>query len=128
MTVMAIDYGRSRWGVAIGSGLFAQPLAVLPTHNAWDKLAQLISSHRPDLIVIGQSEGKMAEESSIFASEVTSRTGIPSVLSDETLSSQESMALLRQRYSGKRMPPPPYDHYAAAVILEHYLEDHAQKN
>lgn len=128
MTIMAIDYGRSRWGVAIGSGLFAQPLAVLPSQSAWSMLGQLTTSHRPDLIVIGQSEGKMAEESAVFAKEVTQRTGIPTVLSDETLSSQESMALLRQRYAGKRMPPPPYDHYAAALILEHYLEDHAEKS
>jgi putative transcription antitermination factor YqgF len=127
----AIDYGTQRIGTAFATTFLAEPLEVVPNNDdAFQRLHQLITQHVPDVIVVGLSEKEMAEQTKKFVAElgVYLSTKMPEVplfeFADETLSSVEVYQKLYE--SGKRdiRQHGAIDHYAAAQILQEYLDLH----
>jgi putative pre-16S rRNA nuclease len=143
-SILAIDYGRARFGLAIADAetLLPRPLAALERINRNEdmrRLRELIREHRVRQIVVGLplrldgSRGEMAEEAARFAARAAKQFGLPVELVDERLTSWEAERLLEEQ-SGrvfneskmhgrkKQRERTSVDSVAAAVILKEYLE------
>jgi putative Holliday junction resolvase len=135
--VLAIDYGRKRFGLAISDemGVTSRPLSTLARTNRRDDLRRLrllAREHGVRCIVVGLplhldgAESEMATEATRFAKRLAQHLSLPVELADERLTSWEaaqhaptkSRAPGGQRKSGKRAT---HDDVAAAIILREYL-------
>jgi putative Holliday junction resolvase len=131
---LALDYGTRRIGVAIQYGTLAEPLEVIGnrttaqaeagevTLGALNRIKTLCQEHKVTQILIGLSEGEMAAKSQKFGNLVQSKCQLPVIYWDETLSSITVAARLRSAGQGQRLGRGPIDQFAAAVILEDWLD------
>ncbi len=121
MKVLALDYGTVRVGVAISFASLAQPLLILPNDaNLLANIVKLIQEHHISEIVVGLSENQMVQKTKRFVKDLQTVTTLPITFIDETLTSYQVHQWLRQAPAKKRRGP--IDHFAAAVILENYLQ------
>jgi putative holliday junction resolvase len=138
--ILAIDYGRKRFGLAISDelGMTSRPLATLPRTNRRDDLRRirlLARENEVRCIVVGlplRLDGginEMAKEATQFARRLAQHIGLPVEMADERLTSWEAGALraetsaksARRRTGLKTTGRPTHDDVAAAVILRDYL-------
>ena len=78
----------------------------------------------PEVFLVGVSEKKtMAQLSQEFGQKLAQQFHLPVKLYDETLSSVEVKRKLHERHQGKKQYKGPIDHYAAALILQNYLDE-----
>ena len=132
--VLAIDYGRKRFGLAVSDALrvTASPLATWTRSNRRRDLARLRGLCREQeirLIVIGWplqlggTRGEMALEAAAFAERIREELGIPVELVDERLSSWEAQETISEGAPGRsrNRKQDRLDAVAAAVILRDYL-------
>jgi putative Holliday junction resolvase len=119
MKTLGIDYGRSKIGVAIGINSFAEPFKVIRVNSFDDSLQKVkkeIDVEKPDRVVVGISEGEMAEESKKFAD------GIGAVTFDETLTSKDAQKLSIEAGIKRKKRHALEDAYAASLMLQNYLD------
>jgi putative Holliday junction resolvase len=150
-SIMAVDYGRARIGLAIAeeqTGM-PRPLLTLTRINRNEdmrRLRELAREHRVRRIVVGLplrldgTRGEMAEEATRFAARLRKQLGLPVDMLDERLTSWEAERLLEEQSGrvlheakmhakGARPARASVDAVAAAVILKEYLEHrHATKS
>lgn len=134
-TLLGIDYGLARIGLAVARVGLAEPLLVLENDlvssgevvrqmtigpRALKQLQTIIQQENIEEIVVGVSEAKMAEKILQFVDFLKTQLSLPINLVDETLSSYEVAEKLKDLPQKYRHGP--IDHYAAAIILENYLE------
>ncbi len=122
--VLAIDYGIKRVGLAVAETPLAEPLMVLENTSEAELLKQLktvFEQHHVQTIVVGLSEGEMAERTQQFIATLRSMTSVPILTWDETLTTHQAHHKLRQR--GQAGPHRPVvDHLAAAELLQDFLD------
>jgi putative Holliday junction resolvase len=115
-TILALDYGRARIGLAIADAeaRLAKPLATLERINRNEdmrRLRELAREQGVTQIIVGLplrldgSHGEMAEEASRFAERVRKQIGVPVEMVDERLTSWEAERLLEEQ-GGRPMNPP----------------------
>lgn len=115
-TILALDYGRARIGLAIAGAeaRLAKPLATLERINRNEdmrRLRELVREQGVMQIIVGLplrldgSRGEMAEEASRFAERVRKQTGVPVEMVDERLTSWEAERMLEEQ-GGRTMNPP----------------------
>jgi putative Holliday junction resolvase len=115
-TILALDYGRARIGLAIADAQvrLAKPLATLERINRNEdmrRLRELAHEQGVTQIIVGLplrldgSHGEMAEEASRFAERVRKQIGVPVEMVDERLTSWEAQRLLEEQ-GGRPMNPP----------------------
>ncbi|HCC84324.1 MAG TPA: Holliday junction resolvase RuvX [Candidatus Pacebacteria bacterium] len=131
---LALDYGTRRIGVAVSTGTLAEPLEVVSNRPEPEAFANVVSlgalrriktlcqDHQVAQILIGLSEGKMAELTQKFAQFVKTECQLPIIFWDETLSSVTVVSRLKAAKIDRRSQPK-IDHFAAATILEDWLEN-----
>ena len=119
MRLLGIDYGKRKIGLAISEGRLAEPWKVIrykDTRILSEQLQRIIKENDVEKVVVGISEGRMAEESKKFAKRIGAETF------DETLSTHDAqrvsieMGIKRKKRKGME------DAYAAALILQGYLD------
>jgi putative Holliday junction resolvase len=150
-TILAIDYGKARIGLALAdieAGL-PRPLTTIERVNRNEdmkRLRELTRDHAVKEIVVGLplrldgTRGEMAEEATRFGERVRKQLGLPVEMVDERLTSWEAERLLEEqagkvfhdhtpahRYvmahrKRKQSARATVDAMAAAVILKEYLE------
>lgn len=144
-SILAIDYGRSRIGLAIADSEAAlpRPLETLERINRNEdmrRLREIAREHGVKQVVVGLplrldgSRGEMADEAVRFAMRVSKQLGLPVELIDERLTSWEAERLLEE-HSGRPLRDSgpikkrkgiatrvTVDAVAAAVILKEYLD------
>lgn len=121
MRLLGLDYGRKRIGVALAEGPLAEPLTVLENNQQVIKdISSLCQEHHSRAVVLGISEGKMAEEIREFAHLLEANLKVPLFLHDETLTSVEAKLKLRHHKKSKRIKP--QDAYQASLMLQDYLD------
>ncbi|MGB7281427.1 MAG: Holliday junction resolvase RuvX [Candidatus Acidiferrum sp.] len=150
-TILALDYGRARIGLAIASrqAALARPLATLDRINRNEdmrRLRELVREHGVKQIVVGLplrldgTRGEMAEEATRFGQRVHKQMGLPVEMVDERLTSWEAERLLEEQ-QGRTIQAPTsknpkkkentklgVDAMAAALILKEYLDrQHAEQ-
>jgi putative Holliday junction resolvase len=129
--LIGIDYGGKRIGVAVSdSGVLASPHSVIA--NEGDVIGRLDALGRElaaDLYVVGLPRRARSSDGEAryrrFAEELRQRTCKPVVLWDETLTSVEAEARLRESGRKRSRSKDDLDKYAAAVMLQSYLDDRA---
>ena len=150
-SILAVDYGRVRIGLAIADAetQMPQPLSTLERINRNEdmrRLRELVREHGVRQIVVGLplrldgTRGEMAEEVERFAQRLRKQIGVPVELVDERLTSWEAERLLEEvqgrfihdeklgaaRKQKKAQSKMTVDAVAAAVILKEYLERQGQ--
>ena len=136
-TVLALDFGLKRIGVASGDTLTrtARPRGAIGNGHGgpdWAALQRILDDVRPARIAVGEpynadgSASPLTETVRRFAAELKQRSSLPVDLVDERWSSQDAEERLRTaRASGlraKRVSKADVDATAAAVILERWFE------
>lgn len=125
MNILGIDYGRSKIGLAIAGGSLADPLQVIrytDTKTLVDKLIKVIEEESIEKVVFGVSEGEMAKESKNFSINLGKIIKIPVETFDETLSTQDAQRMSREAGIGPKRRHQMEDAYAAAIMLQNYLD------
>jgi putative holliday junction resolvase len=149
--ILAVDYGRTRIGLAIAESLqgIAQPLGTLQRINRNEdmrRLRELVRDNAVKLVLVGLplrldgARGEMAEETERFAERLRKQIGVAVEMADERLTSWEAERLLeevqgrfiheekltghkKQKSVNAKMS---VDAVAAAVILKEYLDRREQ--
>ena len=125
MQILGVDYGRKKVGLAIANGPLAEPYSVIryeDTKVLIGELQKIIEENKIEKLVVGISEGQMAEETKIFLSAIRNTFSVPVETFDETLSTQEAQTLSIEAGLKKGRRKSLEDAFAAAVILQNYLD------
>ena len=139
MKILALDLGKRRIGLAISDdlGITAQGLPTLRRKNNRTDLAalsRLIREKAVDLILIGNplhmsgDAGVQAENARAFADLVSHRTGKPSELWDERLTTVEASRVLRASGISLEKRKRAIDRLSAVILLQSYLDFRAMGN
>jgi putative holliday junction resolvase len=142
-TILSVDYGRARIGLAIATAeaRLPRPLTTLERINRNEdmrRLRELVREHDVKQIIVGLpllldgTRGEMAEEAHRFAERARKQIGVPVEMVDERLTSWEAERLLEEEFGKKyhdesekkkklSNEKPTVDSVAAAVILREYL-------
>ncbi|MEX0895497.1 MAG: Holliday junction resolvase RuvX [Patescibacteria group bacterium] len=119
--ILAIDFGSQRIGLAISFGILAEPLTIIPNDEiAVQYVCSILEDYRVTKLLIGISEGRMAEQSREFGALLARVTKVPIEYADETLSTQTVRKKLKD--AGKN-PDQFVDHFAAAEILQQWMDE-----
>ncbi|MCX7634575.1 MAG: Holliday junction resolvase RuvX [Syntrophales bacterium] len=133
MTILALDYGERRIGVAISdeTHTLARGLTTIVRRNRrtdTGTIRELVERHGVERIVIGYPrhldgrEGSQCQRVRRFAALLERVLGKPVVLWDETLSSREAQELMKDRGRKDRRQAGVVDRVAASLILQGYLD------
>lgn len=117
--ILAIDYGRSKVGLAIADGPLAEPMQVIRYKDIkilGEQLKRIVEQEKIEKVVVGVSEGEMGEESKKFAK------SIGAVTFDETLSTQDAQRLAMEAGIPQKKRHEMEDAYAASIMLQNYLD------
>ena len=129
---MGIDYGGKRIGIATSdSGVLATPHSVIENvGNPVDRIAEIGEALETDTYVVGvarRSRTTAGEQKfHDFAASLRQRTCKTVVLWDESLSTVEAAARLREG-GRKRRDQTDIDMYAATIILQAYLDEQGRR-
>jgi putative Holliday junction resolvase len=129
MSIIGIDLGAKRIGIAVSdSGVMASPHSVV--RNEGDVVETLAGIGRElgaDTFVVGIPRRPGAREGTYrdFAERLRQKTCKEVVLWNEALTTVEASERLREAGRGRRDAQREIDKYAAAVILQSYLDDRA---
>ena len=133
MRALGIDFGERRIGLAVSDaeGRFALPHSILARTSdaaAVEEIAALAAREEIAWIAVGEARGKdgargpAAERARRFAGRVAARTGLPVEMVDETLTSREAAARLRDAGVGARKSKARLDAVAAQLLLQEALD------
>jgi len=117
MKTLGVDFGEKKIGLAVSFGPLAEPFRVVRTAGWQARLVKICQEEKIERLVVGVSEGKMAEKQKRFASRLGEVCCLPVFLVDETLTSREAIDKMRQL--GKRGEE---DKFAATLLLQRFLE------
>jgi len=123
--VLGIDYGRKKIGLAVAEGPLAEPYEILRYQDIKilvKNIRKIVETLKIEKVVIGISEGKMAEETKNFGKRLEEKIGIPVFFQDETLTTQEAQRLAISAGIKRKKRRALEDAYSAALILQSYLD------
>jgi putative Holliday junction resolvase len=131
-TLIGFDFGEKRIGVAVGETetRLAHPVAAIAeeaTEARLTAIGRLVAEWRPAGFVVGLprhadgGEHEVARLAGKFARRLNARFGLPVAFVDETLTSAEAGARLREA-GGRAKGKGDLDAHAATVILQSYLD------
>lgn len=124
MKILGIDYGERRIGLAITEGEIARPLRVESgIRNQELRIKKICEREKVTKIVIGISEGRMAEKTREFGQELQKVTGLPVEFYDETLTTQEAIRKMVESGTSQKKRREFRDAISAALILQGYLDN-----
>jgi putative Holliday junction resolvase len=133
-TLLGVDYGARRIGVAISEGRIAIPLTIIEhTTRAGDidAVAQLARERDVRAVVVGLpamtlsgEEGEQARRARRFGDALARRLEAPVVYQDESYSSATAIGLAEAAATRGRAgkAKPRLDDLAAAVILQSHID------
>jgi len=134
MRILAIDYGSTRIGVALGdpTGTLARPLPFLNAKadpKLAREIAELAVKEQAGMVILGLprnmdgSSGEAADKVKVFAEELRKSLGAtPLKLIDERLSTVQASRQLQQSGKNARKQRDRIDSEAASVLLQSYLD------
>lgn len=130
MTVLGIDPGREKCGVAVCAPGRVVARAIVPPGELPSLVARWTAEHRTDAVVVGGGTGSRQVLAALAG--LAGSTRIPAVVVAEE---RDTTLCARRRYFQEhpprgwrrlvplslQVPPEPYDDYAAVLIAEQYL-------
>lgn len=128
MRILGIDYGKRKIGLALSEGKLAEPFKVIRAVSSGDmvkKVIEVIKVEKVERVVVGISEGQMANETRNFLSAISNKLStIKFEIFDETLTTQEAQALSRAAGIKRKRRKELEDAFAACVMLQSYIDNH----
>ncbi len=131
MTVIGIDFGDKRVGIAKSEGVIASGVCTVNVNgieDAANKVSQKIKELGGEKIVIGLpknmdgTEGFRAERTRRFASLIKENTGIDCIFMDERLSTAEAYTYMNITGFSSKKRRGVIDTLSAQVILQSWLD------
>ncbi len=125
MRILGIDYGKKKIGLALATSKIAEPFMVLRVESfqeGVDRVVDVVEYERIEKIVIGISEGKMAEETKAFGNKLEEQSEKLIVYQDETLSTQQAQEMAIEAGINRKKRKSLEDAYSATIILQSYLD------
>jgi putative Holliday junction resolvase len=131
MTILGLDVGEKRIGVALAEGLLAIPLTVINRRveeTDMELIMALVEEYRAERIVVGLPRlmngdiGTQAEETLSFSGALAEHVDIPVDTWDERLSTVTAERLLIDTGMKRKKRKGKIDAMAAAIILQAYLD------
>lgn len=126
MKTLGIDYGRSKVGIAIGIDTFAEPLKVIKYKDIKtlsEVIKKIVEEEKIKKVIVGISEGTMAEEIKIFVSTIAKHLmPIACETYDETLTSSDAQKMSIAAGVPQKRRHDMEDAYAASIMLQNYLD------
>jgi len=131
-TVLGIDYGLRRIGIATGQTITgsASPITTLNQINGstdWEAIENLIDQWKPQALIVGMpyyldgKENDMTKVVEAFCLELEQRFTIPIFKINEALSSYEAEAMLKKNTKIGKHNKHEIDKMAAAIIVQNWL-------
>lgn len=126
LPALGIDFGTKFVGIALAAAPLAQPLTIAANNEyLLNYICTLIDDYQINTVVIGISENKTAELTKVFTRRLAATVSARIEYADETLSTQIVKAKLHA--AGRRLRPDDrVDHYAAAQLLQDWLDEHEE--
>ena len=136
--VLAIDFGTKRMGLAVSDalGITAQGLATLERVRIADDLEhirKLVEEYAAERVIVGNPISKAGAETAMsgqvaaFAEKLRRILACPVELWDERLTSAEANRMLRESGIGIEKRRRATDRVAATLLLQSYLDFHANE-
>lgn len=136
--ILALDIGDERIGLAVSDEgmLIAQPLAVIPRSagsSSFMRIVQLIEYYQVTMLLVGWpllpdgSGGKQLRSVEAYLRGLREYTQIPICTWDERFSTVEADSIMRGNTAGTSARKKRRDAVAAAVILQQYLDQSAER-
>lgn len=125
MKLLGIDYGRRKIGLATAVTMLAEAYGVIRAETiqeAVNKIKKTVETEKITKVVVGISEGQMAQETKQFVRQLEKAINLPVVFQDETLSTQEAQRLAIEAGIRRKKRKELEDAFTAAVILQSYLD------
>jgi putative holliday junction resolvase len=125
MKLLGIDYGRSKIGLAVSDGKIAEPMRVIKIKDKEEgirKVSNIIKEQNITKVVLGISEGMMAQESKEFGKSLEKEIKIPVLFQDETLSTKSAQELSINANINRKRRRQMEDAFSAAIILQGYID------
>lgn len=126
MRILGLDYGRKKVGIALGDtkvGL-AEPLEVMRGEHQEvfvAKVQKVVDAEQVEQVIVGLSEGEMGKEIELFVLKLRNLLKIPVFTHDETLSSIDAQSFSIEAGIQRKKRKNMEDAYAAAIMLQDYL-------
>lgn len=120
--LLGVDYGDKHIGLAVAVAPLAEPVVTIELEKAGSRISELVEEYQISTIVVGVSEGKMAERSKQFGENLAAEFKIEVVFHDETLTSQDARKMAAKSGKKKSVREAKIDHYAAAIMLQDYID------
>ncbi len=123
--ILAIDFGKSKVGVAIASTPIAEPFVVIrykKEDEVLSKIKSIVQANNVSQVVIGISEGEMVKAIKEFGKKLEGKINVSVVYQDETLSTQDALLLSIKSGVKRKKRQKMEDAYAACLILQNYLD------
>lgn len=123
MKIVGIDFGLRKVGLAIAEGKLAEPLMVIKyssQNQLIEKIKRIIEERGIDRVVVGVSEGEMAERAREFGEELKEFVKVD--FYDETLTTHDAIKLSISAGLGRKKRKSLEDAYAASIMLQGYLD------
>lgn len=124
-SILGIDFGLAKVGVAIAANEFSEPYNVIrytTMNELIEKIREIIETEQIAKIIVGISEGQMAQETEGFVDRLKNEIGVLVETSDETLSTQDAQKLGIEAGMNRSKRKNMEDAMAAAVMLQNYLD------
>ena len=122
MTILGIDYGRKKIGLALSEGILAEPLTVVRKERSVSRIKEICKNQGVTKIVMGLPDSGLVEEIKLFAQKLSGMTGLTVTFQDEVLTSQSAVVKMIEAGRNRKFRRQKEDAVAAALILESYLE------
>lgn len=129
--LLALDYGKAKVGVAVGSLVPSMPLEVV-RYSSDDFLVRevlrIVEQERPEGLLLGwpadylNKSTPQTEEIQSFGEMLSGLTSLPVIYYPETLTTQLAERRMIEAGLSQKRRKEMGDSYAAAAILDSYLE------
>lgn len=134
MIILSVDYGDKRTGIAVCDRLemLASPVTVIWGDYAPKvicEIEKIAAEYKAERIVVGLpknmdgSEGERAEKCKEFAKELSEKTGIETVMTDERLTTVSAHKALNVTNVRGQKRKNIVDAVSAVMILESYMQE-----
>jgi len=135
---LGLDVGDKRIGLALSDamGILASPLTIIDRgdeQQALEEIVAIIDQHQVGQIIVGLplstdgGIGQQAAKVKAFVKILSHRVQVPIEFRDETLTTVEARRIMLTSRSKKNRQKSRDDDVAAAVLLQGYLEEKANR-
>lgn len=123
--ILAVDLGEKKVGLAIAEAGLITPLCVLKNEkNLEYKILKIIEQEGIEAVVIGVSNANQEEEARCFGEKLAKLSSVLLFYEDENLTTKEAIAKMIEAGKKKKYRREKDHLFAAALILERFLEKH----